>query len=74
MTTNDSRIIINGVELIPEKFYTPEEVAIVFGVKVATLAANRCRTNAIPFVKIGRRVMYRGSDLIAYINNSITVP
>jgi len=38
------------------------------GLAVATLAKMRCMGGGPPFVKAGRRVLYRRSDLIAWLN------
>jgi len=46
--------------------------AAALGVKPQTLAVWRCthRYN-LPYVKIGRRVMYRRSDLEAFVNSNL---
>jgi helix-turn-helix protein len=38
------------------------------GLAVATLAKMRCMGGGPPFVKAGRRVLYRRSDLIEWLN------
>ena len=67
-------MLINGVTLNPDQFYSPHEAAEALGVKEATLAAYRCRAGTLPFMKLGRRVRYRGSDLIAFITNAAREP
>jgi hypothetical protein len=54
----------------PDKLYSATEIANILDWEVATLAAYRCRPGGIPFFKLGRTVMYRGSDLIAHIEGS----
>ncbi|HET7020533.1 MAG TPA: helix-turn-helix domain-containing protein [Xanthobacteraceae bacterium] len=38
------------------------------GLAVATLAKMRCMGGGPPFVKAGRRVLYRRSDLVEWLN------
>jgi hypothetical protein len=40
----------------------------LIGLRMATLAKMRCMGGGPPFVKAGRRVLYRRSDLIAWLN------
>lgn len=63
-------MIINGIELKPGQFYKPDEAGQALGWTAATLAAYRCRAGGIPFTTIGRKVLYRGSDLIEFIEQS----
>lgn len=47
---------------------TPAETATILGVKIETLAIWRCTHRyPLPFVKIGRKVFYRGTDVKAFI-------
>jgi hypothetical protein len=46
----------------------PEEVALVLGTSVAGLAQMRYRGTGPRFVKRGRRVLYRWSDIRAYLD------
>lgn len=49
-----------------------EEAAEFLGVRPQTLATwASSRRYALPFVKIGRRVMYRLSDLHAFIERNV---
>ncbi|WP_138845255.1 helix-turn-helix transcriptional regulator [Rhodococcus pyridinivorans] len=51
---------------------TPKEVAAVLHTTEASLAQQRYKGTGIPFVKIdGRRVLYRWSDVEAYINSRV---
>jgi len=40
----------------------------LIGLRMATLAKMRCMGGGPPFVKAGRRVLYRRGDLIAWLN------
>ena len=47
---------------------TPEQTAEILHVKVATLAAWRCRkTTSLPYVKIGGKVLYDEADVDAFV-------
>ena len=49
---------------------TPQQAADYLGVKPETLSVWRCtRKHPIPFVKVGRKVCYRKSDLDRYIQS-----
>lgn len=51
---------------------TPEEAATLIKIQVATLQKWRSTgENNIPFVKIGRSVRYRVSDLKAYVDRHV---
>ncbi len=46
------------------------EAAEVLGIQPQTLSAWRCRgVNSLPFVKVGRAVRYRRSDLEAWMES-----
>jgi hypothetical protein len=45
-----------------------QAAARFIGIAVATLAKMRCMGGGPLFVKLGRRVLYRRSDLIAWLN------
>ncbi|MCL2913095.1 helix-turn-helix domain-containing protein [Shewanella corallii] len=51
---------------------TPNQAAYVLGVTTGTLSVWRC-TGRYPlrFVKVGRRVMYRTSDIEDFINGRV---
>lgn len=47
--------------------FSPVEAAEYLGIKAQTLAVWRCTArHSLPYVKVGRRVMYRSSDLAAW--------
>ena len=51
---------------------TPKKAAEVLGVAIGTLAVWRCTARyPLPFVKIGRRVMYREQDINNFIENGL---
>ncbi|GAA5191341.1 helix-turn-helix domain-containing protein [Ferrimonas gelatinilytica] len=50
----------------------PTKVAELLGVTIGTLAVWRCTGRyPLPFVKVGRRVMYRLTDVEAFIEGRI---
>ena len=67
-------MLINNVELQPDHFYEPESVAKALGKTVGTLGSYRCRKGTLPFLRMGRRILYRGSDVIDFIRNSLVIP
>lgn len=67
-------MVINGVTLNPDQYDEPGEAAQALGMKAQTLATHRCRPGTIPFTKLGRRVRYRGADLIAHITDATKQP
>jgi excisionase family DNA binding protein len=50
-----------------DSLMTTEEVAAVLRVEACTLATWRCRKGMLPFVKVGRLVRYRRSDIDQYL-------
>lgn len=51
---------------------TPSQAAKTLGVAIGTLAVWRCTSRyPLPFVKIGRRVMYKASDIESFINSNV---
>lgn len=51
---------------------TPKQAAEFLGVTIGTLAVWRCTGRyPLPFVKIGRRVMYKLTDIDTYINSHV---
>ena len=52
---------------------TPKQAAEILGVTIGTLAVWRCTARyPLPFVKIGRRVMYRQNDIDNFIENGVS--
>ncbi|MGP4058439.1 helix-turn-helix domain-containing protein [Mycobacterium sp. 4D054] len=52
---------------IPDMLLTAKEVADYLSISPDALAQDRFRGDGIPFVKIGSRVRYRLSSLLAYL-------
>lgn len=51
---------------------TPAQTAKILHVAIGTLAVWRCTARyPLSFVKIGRRVMYKASDVDAFINGNV---
>ena len=48
-------------------YATPDEVSAMFGLNARTLANQRCARVGIPYKKIGRKVLYRISDVEKYV-------
>ncbi len=60
--------------LLPSALLNVEQAAEILGTTAATLGVWRCkRTVNIPYVKIGRSVRYRLSDLESYIAQQTVV-
>ena len=52
------------------RLLTPEEAAAAIGVTPGTLAIWRCtRRYALPWLKCGRKVMYRADDVAAFLDS-----
>jgi excisionase family DNA binding protein len=51
-----------------DKLMTPQEVAIFIGVSIETLNVWRAtRRYRLPYIKVGRLVRYRHSDILAFL-------
>jgi excisionase family DNA binding protein len=57
---------MNGVD-VEDRLLSPEEVAEMLGVPVGTLANWRYQGRGPAFVKIGRHVRYRRSDVAGLV-------
>lgn len=54
------------------KLLTPQQTAEILGVKVQTLSVWRCtRRYNLPWVKSGSRVLYRESDVLAFLEANV---
>lgn len=49
----------------------PEQAAEYLGVSPQKLERDRWCEKKIPYVKMGRHVRYRATDLIAYVNGNV---
>ncbi len=57
----------NNMNLFKDRI-TPRQASEVLGITEATLSVWRCtRRYPLPFVKIGRKVFYRGEDINNFI-------
>ncbi|HEX4387791.1 MAG TPA: helix-turn-helix domain-containing protein [Steroidobacteraceae bacterium] len=51
-----------------EPLLTPKQTSRILGVTTDTLAVWRCRKRyALTFIKVGRKVMYRSSDIDRFL-------
>jgi predicted DNA-binding transcriptional regulator AlpA len=55
-----------------ERFYTQEELAQLWKMSWATLRKWRWEGKGPQYVKLGSRVLYRESDIMAYARENIT--
>jgi hypothetical protein len=49
-------------------YASPDEVSARFGLNARTLANQRCTRVGIPYKKIGRKVLYKISDVEKYVD------
>lgn len=62
-------------ELLKECLLTRKQAAEFLGVKEHTLAVWACNKRyTLPYVKVGRLVKYRYSDLLAFVNHRTHTP
>lgn len=54
-----------------DKLLKDDEVEAILGVADGFLAKDRCMTARLPYVKIGRCVRYRASDVQAFITANV---
>ncbi len=58
-----------------EPLLTEAEAAEWFGLSPLTLRKWRClRTHPLPFLKIGKTIRYRESDMLQFLENHMVVP
>lgn len=57
----------NNIELEAQKLYTPKEVAEMKIATKDTLARWRMEKQYLPFIKAGSKVLYKGADIIAFL-------
>lgn len=48
-----------------------DETAVLTGLSKKTLESQRSRADAIPFMKLGRRVQYRLADVMGYMESRV---
>ncbi|MDZ7673744.1 MAG: helix-turn-helix domain-containing protein [Acidimicrobiales bacterium] len=56
---------------VEDRLLWPEEVAEVLGVPIGTLANWRYQGRGPAFVKVGRHVRYRRSDVLGWIERNV---
>jgi predicted DNA-binding transcriptional regulator AlpA len=52
---------------LSDQLFSERELSKIIGRSVATLQKDRAVGGGVPFIKIGRLVRYRGSDIDAFI-------
>jgi hypothetical protein len=52
----------------PERLLTDTEAAPFRGGSTATLARDRWANTGMPFLKLGRKVVYRAGDVLAWVS------
>ncbi len=63
-------MIINKIEILAGQLYDPADVAAALGLKATTLSVYRSRKGHLPFIRLGRKVLYKGEDILAFIDVS----
>ncbi len=71
-----ARVLERIRDLLPrhaalERLLLPTEAADLLRVQVETLVAWRCRGQGPPYVKFGRDVRYRASDLLVFVEERV---
>ena len=61
---------VNAVRIDADTFYPEAELARILDVSPVTLARTRWKGDGIPFCKYGRRILYRGADIITALKGS----
>lgn len=61
---------INGIEVGVDDFFTTEETARILKRAKATLDRNRHEKRGLPYTRIGKRIFYRGGDIIDKLNEN----
>ena len=65
----------NPMPILEKKLWTEVELADRWNLSPVTLKKWRClRTNRLPFLKVGKTIFYRESDLAAFEAFNIVVP
>jgi hypothetical protein len=69
MPANTPRLqLLNEFELAPiSALFTQKTIAAVLSCSTQLLERNRWAGGGIPYLKIGRKVLYRKSDVLEYI-------
>lgn len=57
-----------GCAFEPQRYYRPTEIEAMTGLTSGALSVMRSRGDGPEFTKIGRRVLYKGANMIAYLD------
>lgn len=57
-----------------DELATPDEVAAHMHTTTASLAQDRYKGMGVPYIKVGRRVLYRWNDVQAYLDANTVTP
>jgi hypothetical protein len=69
MDTTINRKKPGEVSMKTKVYASPDEVSAMFGLNARTLANQRCARVGIPYKKIGRKVLYKISDVEKYLES-----
>jgi hypothetical protein len=58
-------------EVSKKEFLNESEVSILTGIKPSTLQNHRHKGRGFPFLKYGKKVIYRRSDVIAHLDSCL---
>ncbi len=58
---------MRNLNINPETLYTPHDDAMRIIGAVPTLARWRCEKSGPSWIKAGRKILYRGSDVLAWM-------
>ena len=59
---------VPGQDRFSDSVLTTKQLADLIGVSVRKLERDRQDGTGVPYIKFGRRVLYRGADVEAYLN------
>ncbi|WP_072394300.1 DNA-binding protein [Hyphomicrobium sp. CS1GBMeth3] len=64
---------IGDFEIDAERYYSDAEAGQAIGRTRSTLATDRCKRRGLPYTKLGRKVFYRGRDIIEFVERNRVV-
>ena len=60
--------LLNEFELAPQSaLFNQQTIAAVLSCSIQLLERNRCAGNDVPYLKIGRKALYRKSDVLDFL-------
>ncbi len=65
---------MSNVSTLPEPLLSEPQAARILNVSIRTLQAWRCAAKGPPFIRVGRAIRYRRSDLEQYLKDSTVQP